>query len=275
MIVTAVLDNRAISIAFFLPDATGEAMTPAATIRISTFPQKTADEYEALLSAMPAWRLTEREEVEAVVLASVVPALTDELLLAFSHLLPTAARLTVGAGLRTGFTIRTDTPGELGADLVANVSGALTVLQPPFLVLHCGAVTTLCAVDGGMESPVFKGCAILPGLSLCATSLREGAALLSSFSLSRPRHAIGTNSADSMRAGLFLGHSAALCGLIDAFCKELGADSLPIAVTGEEAEQLLPLRDFNTHYEASLAHKGLYRLGVLNTAKIEKARKRV
>ena len=274
MILTVVLDNRTVSFAFFLPDETVENSTPAATFRLAALASRTADEYEAVLSALPAWRLTENEAVEAVVLASVVPELTDELALALRRLLPDAACLTVGAGLRTGFTIRTDLPGELGADLVANVSGALTLLKPPFLVLHCGAVTTLCAVDGGLENPVFKGCCILPGLSLSAAALRDGAALLSSVSLSKPHRAIGTNTADSVRSGLFLGHTAALRGLIDAFCKEMGASKLPIVVTGEEAEQLLPLEELSTVFDASLAHKGLYRLAMLNTAKIEKARKR-
>ena len=274
MIVTAILDNRSISFAFFLPDESIKKTTPAASFRIAAFPARTADEYEALLGAMPAWRLIESHDVEAVVLASVVPALTDELRTALCRLLPHAACLTVGAGLRTGFTIRTDSPAELGADLVANVSGALTVLKPPFLVLHCGAVTTLCAVDGGEESPVFAGCCILPGLSLNAAALRDGAALLSAVSLSAPRHAIGTNSADSMRSGLVLGHVAAIKGLIARFEGELGKKNLPLAVTCEEAELLLPIAELDALCEEHLAHKGLYRLAVLNTAKIEKARKR-
>ncbi len=274
MIVTAILDNRSISFAMFLPDESVEKTTPAASFRIAAYPARTADEYEALLASMPAWRLTEAHDVEAVVLASVVPALTDELRAALARLLPQAACLVVGAGLRTGFTIHTDSPAELGADLVANVSGALTVLKPPFLVLHCGAVTTLCAVDGGEESPLFAGCCILPGLSLNAAALRDGAALLSAVSLSAPRRAIGTNSADSMRAGLVFGHVAAIRGLIARFEEELGKKNLPIAVTGEEAELLLPLAELHASCEKHLAHKGLYRIAVLNTAKIEKAHKR-
>lgn len=274
MIVTAILDNRAISFALFLPDESIEETTPAASFRIAAFPARTADEYEALLASMPAWRLTETHDVEAVVLASVVPVLTEQLRTALCRLLPHAACLTVGAGLRTGFTIRTDSPAELGADLVANVSGALTVLKPPFLVLHCGAVTTLSAVDGGEESPAFAGCCILPGLSMNAAALRDGAALLSAVSLSAPRRAIGTNSADSMRSGLVFGHIAAIRGLIARFEDELGRNDLPLVVTGEETELLLPLADWNALCEEHLAHKGLYRIAVLNTAKIEKAHKR-
>ena len=274
MIVTAILDNRSISFALFLPDESTEKTTPVASFRISAFPARTSDEYEALLSAMPLWQLTKTHDVEAVILASVVPSLTDELHAALGRLLPQAACLTVGAGLRTGFTIRTDSPAELGADLVANISGALTALPPPFLVLHCGAVTTLCAVEGSEETPAFSGCCILPGLSLNAAALRDGAALLSAVSLSAPRHAIGTNSADSMRSGLVFGHVAALKGLIDRFEDELGKGKMPVIITGEEADILLPILEIEALCDGYLAHKGLYRIAVLNAAKIEKARKR-
>lgn len=274
MILTVVLGNQSISLAFFAPDAEGEVTTPAACVRLSAMPARTEDEYEALLPMLSGWRLTDTEEVEAIVLASVVPSHTAPLSKALRRLLPDAALLTVGAGLRTGFAIRTDTPAELGADLVANVSGALTVARPPFLVLDCGAVTTLCAVDGTEEAPLFKGCCILPGLSMSAEALHEGAALLSDVALARPVTAIGTNSADSMRAGLMFGQADAISGLVSRFEADLGRGALPVIATGEEAELLLPMLAREMPLEEHLSHKGLYRMAMLNMAKIEKARKR-
>ena len=274
MIVTVVLDNRSISVALFLPDESEGLTTPAASFRVSASPARTADEYEVLFGAMPAWQTVAAHEVEAVVLASVVPTLTESVRAALCRLLPQAAVLTVGAGLRSGFAIRTDNPAELGADLVANISGALTVAKPPFLVLDCSAVTTLCAVDGGEENPIFVGCAIQPGLALNAAALRDGTALLSEVSLSAPRRAIGTNTADSMRAGLVFGHVSALKGLIGRFEDEVGKKDLPVVVTGDEAEMLLPLLGENTLFADRLSHVGLYRIAAFNQAKIEKARKR-
>ncbi len=269
MILTVTVCNRTISFALF--ENSGEA--PHKVCHIAAAPARTADEYAALLCAMPHCKLI-NAPVNTVVVASVVPALTDVLCQTARMLYPDALCLTVGAGLRSGLAIRTDTPTELGADLVAVAVGAATLQHPPFLVLNCGDVTTLCAVDGGKEGPVFLGCAILPGATLGGSALRREAALLGDVALCRPQRAIGKNTTDSVRAGLLLGHAAAIEGLISSFETEMERGTLPVIVTGEESALLLPLLHRDTLYDEVLAHKGLCHIASLNARKSQNPHKR-
>lgn len=263
MILTAIVNNRTVSFAFFEAPGAGE---PLSVFRVAAAPRRTADEYAALLCAMPE-RPQGDVTVTAAVVASVVPLLTPEIVRAVGLLYPGADCFTVGAGLRSGLSICTDAPAELGADLVALAAGAVAVEKPPLLVLNCGDVTTLSAIGAGKENPVFLGCAILPGATLEVQALREQAALLSAVALARPARAIGTNTADSVRAGVLRGHAAAIERLIGDFEAEMGEKELPVIATGEEIGQLLPLLGRTVRREEELAHKGLFRLALLNAKK--------
>ncbi|MBE6703618.1 MAG: type III pantothenate kinase [Ruminococcaceae bacterium] len=273
MILTATVGNRTISFALFKESDDPKAAKPLATARIAAQPPRTADEYAALLAAILAQSVPQAA-IKIVIVASVVPSLTQDVINAVGQLYPQAVCLTVGAGLRSGFVIRTDLPAELGADLVALTVGALALREPPFLVYNCGAVTTLSAVGKGKGTPEFLGCAILPGPLLCADALKLHAAQLPNVALTRPNAAIGKNTGDSMRSGLLLGHAAALEGLAKAFEREMGETVSAVIVTGESAEIALPLLERTVEHDEWLAHRGLLRLAQLNGQKSGKAPKR-
>lgn len=272
-VLTVNMENTAVSFALYSGTAEASEATPRASFRISMLPQRTADEYAVLLSAMMK-RAGDGTAVDCVIVASVVPACTGELCDALRLLYPDAALLTVGAGLRSGLTIRTENPAELGADLVAMSVGATALQEPPFLVLDCSAVTTLSAVDADKGSPAFLGCSILPGPALGAEALKARTALLSDVLLQSPKRAIGKNSAESLRSGLILGYAAAVNELIDSFSAELGAKGLPVIVTGEYAAMLKPMLPGTARTDVMLAHRGLYKMALLNAAKCKKAPER-
>ncbi len=271
MILTAIVSNQILSFALFENGGAEDVRMPLATVRLAAQPMRTTDEYAALLDAMLSQK-NDNVDVKISMIASVVPSLTEAVTAAIRQLYPDSVCLSVGAGLRTGFTIRTDAPGELGADLVALTSGALTLCEPPFLVLDRGAVTTLSAVGKGKSAPEFLGCAILPGPTLCAEALKLYAAQLPNVSLQHPASAIGTNTGDSMRAGLMMGGMAAIEGLVRAFCDEMKAEKLPLIVTGEGAEEIA--RRMAARCDAHLAHRGLCRLALLNARKSGNSPKR-
>ena len=270
MILTVLADNRRISFAFF--DKNDAKTTPLCTFSLSAHPARTADEYAALLEAFSKRAAISTPRL--AILGCVVPPLTDELCRAVKLLFGNISCLTVGAGLRSGLTLRTDAPAELGADLVAMAVGATALQKPPFLVLHCGEVTTLSAVAAGKDAPTYLGCAILPGATLCAKSLKEDAAQLSTVALSKPAHAIGKNTADSVRAGVLFGHAAAIEHLIAKFETEMGEENLPVIATGEEADLILPLLGRSTQKADALAHIGLCKIALLNEKKTANPAKR-
>lgn len=264
MILTVNISNRILSFALFDGSADASEACPVATAGLATHPTRTADEYAVLLRAILGEAAV--SHIRMAMLSCVVPSLTDVVKCAVLQLCPSAVCLTVGAGLRSGLTLRTDSPADLGADLVALASGAVCLQKPPFLVLDCGAVTTLSAVGAGKNGAEFLGCTILPGPSLGADALKLYAAQLPNVALTRPAHAIGKNTGDSIRSGLLLGYAAALEGLAAGLEAEMGEQHLPIILTGEGAE-LLPELSRQTKRDVHLIHRGLYRLALLNDGK--------
>ena len=275
MILTVLISNDRVSFALFDGKSEPSKASPMATVELTARPARTADEYAASLSAMLAPQ-TNGESIALCILASVVPALTDVIQNAVHRLYPSLSCLTVGAGLRTGLTLRTDAPAELGADLVALASGALAMQAPPLLVLDCNDVTTVSAVGLGKNGPEFLGCAILPGPNLGADALKRHAAQLPSVAVAKPERAIGGNTAESLCAGLYWSYAAALERITVLFDAEMGGQLLPAVVTGACIDPSVFQscgRPFTV--SAHLAHVGLYRLALLNVAKSGKAPKRV
>lgn len=260
MIAAVDIGNRVLTCGIFDPEDNG---TPRAVFRVSAEETRTSDEYAAIFSGILSQKAP-GVHVDGAIIASVYPAMTATVCRTLSDLFGEIPIQTVGAGLRTGFTIRTDAPGELGADLVANASGAMTHIAPPFLILDCGTAITLSAVTAGKESPCFVGCCILSGVTVEADALSDRTAQLSSVALRAPQHAIGTGTSESICSGVLFGKAAAVDALIERFEGELEAASLPVIATGEEAPMLLPHCKRQITYERDLTLQGLYRLWKIN-----------
>ena len=261
MILAVDIGNRTVSFGLFA-HACKDA-EPLTVFRMAADARRTADEYAAMLAQILAHRAPDAA-IGGVVIGSVCPALTPVLAEAFRLLYPAVRQLTLGAGLRTGLIIRTADPASLGADLVANAVGAASLLPPPFLLLDCGSAITLSCVEAQGESAVFLGCAILPGVTVSANALTREAAQLFDVALTAPRHAIGTDTAESVRAGILMGLAAAVDGLVTRMERELGKGALPIVATGADAALLLPFCTHRAALDENLTLKGLYRVAMCN-----------
>ncbi|MBR1704054.1 MAG: type III pantothenate kinase, partial [Clostridia bacterium] len=82
------------------------------------------------------------------------------------------------------------------------------------------------------KNGAFLGCAIAPGVEISLNALSSGASQLINISLSTPDHAIGTNTIDSMTAGLIYGTIDMLDGMCDRFTAELNDPVETIIATG-------------------------------------------
>ena len=74
--------------------------------------------------------------------------------------------------------------------------------------------------------------------------------------LEAPAHVIGTNTRESVQAGLMLGEAAMVDGLVRRVWLELGAET-PVIATGGLAERMAPLCDTVGSADADLTLKGL------------------
>jgi len=135
----------------------------------------------------------------------------------------------VGAGVKTGVAVRYDNPYEVGADRVVNAAAAYRLYGGPACIVDFGTGTTFDALSATGD---YLGGAIAPGVRVAAEALFQRTAKLPRIDLSRPRKAIGTNTADSMRSGILFGYVGLVEGMVERFRRELGPGMRVIGTGG-------------------------------------------
>ncbi len=193
-----------------------------ATRRASTNPLATTDEVELLLDGLLRLDGLAFADLEAVALASVVPALST----AVESLAARRDRPLLLANTGTiPLAVRVDRPGEVGADRLVNALAAARLHGTPAIVVDCGTATTFdcVAADGA-----YVGGAIAPGLALGLEALAVQTATLPRIELRTPDRAIGRDTVSAMQAGTVLGYQALVAGLLARVRTEL-ADANDVA----------------------------------------------
>jgi len=249
MVFTADISNSGITLAVFTEK--GELIFRS---DISTDKSRSADEYFILLSNIFSLHGADPKSVEGAIISSVVPPLTNTFRNAAKKLLG-CKPLLVGPGIKTGLDIKIDHHYELGSDLVANTVAASALYKPPFVIIDLDTATTFTAVNANGE---LCGVIILPGVRTSLDALSASAAELPYISIGRPKSLLGTNTVDSMNAGIVYGTSSMLDGLIDRLINEFNTGDIDIIITGESAYRFIPYCRHEMSYEPDLAVKGLY-----------------
>lgn len=196
--------------------------------RASTDRQKTADEYGMLVSQLFIHGGLDLNDVESVVVSSVVPPLTPEIL----HMCKTYLRkepLFVGPGVRTGLKIRYDNPREVGADRIVNAVAACELYGTPVIVVDFGTATTFCAIGAGGE---YLGGVIAPGVGIASEALFQRAAKLPRVEIAKPEVVVGRSTVRSMQSGIVYGFVGQVDEIVRRMKQELGWHSRVIATGG-------------------------------------------
>ncbi len=220
--------------------------------RVTTQRAQTTDEYGVLFLNLFGMRGLAPEQVEAVVISSVVPPLDGTL--------REAARerfgrdpLLVEPRLHAGMPLLIDNPAELGADRIVNCVAAYTRFRRALIVVDFGTATTFDVVS---ERGEFLGGAIAPGLGVSADGLFARAARLGRIEVRRPAKAIGTNTATNLESGLFWGYLGLVDGILERMTAEMGGAPVILA-TGGLAGLIAPESRFITEVDEMLTLEGL------------------
>ena len=229
-----------------------EGAEPVFTLRFSAGEQRSADEYANTLRQVLRMKNVQPEELTDCAVASVVPPLTYIFAQALQQLNPCKV-LTVGTGVKTGFSVRTDAPGEVGADIIANAAAAVGQGVPAILV-DVGTATTVFAINDQKE---LIGGVILPGISSSLEGLRSSTAQLPIVALESPKKAICKNTADCISTGVLMGHAFSIDGFIRKFRQEPGMTGAEAVATGGLANLILPLCQEKMQSEPFLTLTGL------------------
>jgi type III pantothenate kinase len=176
--------------------------------RIGTTVERTTDEYGIMLKELLVFSKVRRQDIDGMVISSVVPPLRASLEgLGKKYL--NVEPLIVEPGVRTGLSIHMDNPREVGADRIVNAVAGWNKYHTSLIIIDLGTATTF---DFVSSSAVYEGGIIAPGLGISAEALFREASKLPRVELLLPKTVIGKNTISAMQSGIINGYA----GLIDA-----------------------------------------------------------
>src|SRR5687767_1308415 len=114
--------------------------------RVESSRGRTADEYAVAIRQLLAMRDIAPSAVDAAIVASVVPALTEPMLDLVRRAFGREA-VVVGPGIRTGMAILYENPREVGADRIVNAVAAYERFKTALIVVDFGTATTFDCVS--------------------------------------------------------------------------------------------------------------------------------
>lgn len=174
--------------------------------------------------------------IESVSLSSVVPYMDDAFMEMLSALFQ--AKLNkVNFDSYARMTIHTDSPDEMGTDLIANAVAALEEENVDTIVVDFGTALTFTVIEKDYH---IQGVAIAPGIFTALRTLHGSTAQLPEVQAYLPSSAIGKNTANAIQAGIFRGYIGLVKELLHSIETEKGKRFKRIA-TGGLSGVLTPL----------------------------------
>lgn len=196
--------------------------------RVTTEPRRTADEHGVFFAQLFATADLRPADVQAVVIASVVPKLDQTLQQACARYFACEPEF-FKAHRQTLMPVQTERPGEVGADLVAAAIGAREQYGAPLIVISYGTATVFMAIS---QNGAYEGVAIAPGINISIDALVGRTAKLPQIALEAPGKAIGKDTISALQSGIVYGFVGQTEALVSRMRSEMGVDAQVIATGG-------------------------------------------
>ncbi len=219
--------------------------------RVLTDRHKLADEYAVLLLNLFELAEIDLTHIHGCVISCVVPPLTTQ----FTHICQRYLNITplmVGPRVNSGLSFDVETPDEMGSDRIANSLAATVKYGSPVIAIAFGTATTF---DVVVDDVYIGGC-IAPGLGISSDALFSLAARLYQVELVRPPSVIARNTMHHMQAGVLIGYTGLVEGIVTRMHEELG-QQCPVVVTGGLADVIAKETPIITAVEPNLTLDGL------------------
>ena len=223
--------------------------------KINTDLVKTSDEYYLSFK-----NIVNLDKVEDIFIASVVPQITQILMQLFRKFTKIEP-LVLETGVKTGVSIVTDNPKEVGADIVATAAAVVSKTENT-LIVDLGTATKYIYV----EKNQIKGVIITPGLKVSLNALVKNTALLPEIDVAVPKKVLGTNTIDAMQSGATYGSSVQVDGLIHLIKEEVKKD-FKIVTTGGYSKIIIPMLKHDNLNVEDLIFQGMLKIYNLNKEK--------
>jgi type III pantothenate kinase len=197
--------------------------------RVTTHLARTSDELAVLLKSLfDSSTAVSVEQVEAAIVSSVVPSITQRIVQMADRLFDVTCRV-VGPGLKTGMPILYEDPREVGADRIVNAVAAYDRWSEGLIIVDFGTATTFDVVSPTGD---YLGGSICPGIGVSSAALFDNAARLPRVEFARPKHVVGRNTVASIQSGLVFGYLGLVEGLIQRIRDEVDFECRVVATGG-------------------------------------------
>lgn len=202
--------------------------------RFSTLSGRTSDETGLMIRNAFAYSEVSREQIEAVIVSSVVPNVMYSMLNGIKKYLQLDP-IVVRAGLKTGINLRMENPKEMGTDRIVNLVAAKELYGGPAIVVEYSTATTFDVIN---EKGEFLTGITAPGLQICADALYQKAANLTKFEIVSPESILTRNTVESMQAGLVYGHIGEAQYIIEQIRTHFAMPHMKVIATGGLAKMI-------------------------------------
>ena len=223
-----------------------------ATFRMTAKQPRTSDEYGIKLCTLLEHRGFDIEEIDAVIVSSVVPDIMHSLgsaIIKYFHIKP----LIVSPNLETGLQINTENPKDTVPDRFVDAVAAYEKYGGPVIVIDFGTATTYDVVS---EKGVFEGGVISPGIRTSARALWGGASMLPEIEIKKPESILAKETVSSMQGGLVFGYIGQTEYIVNKI-KKAGFANAKVVVTGGLGNIIVSETDVVDIYDPELTLEGL------------------
>src|ERR1700738_2997814 len=199
--------------------------------RLTTARDQTVDEYGILTRELFTLAEIDPATVTGVIISSVVPPLNptlEEMSERYFHV----KALFVEPGVKTGMPVLYDNPQEVGADRIVNSVAAFSKYGGPCIVVDFGTAINFDVISARGE---YMGGVLAPGIGISAEALFSRAARLFRVEIKDPGKIIGTNTMQSLQAGLYYGYADMVDGIVERIKGVIGEKARVIATGGQAA----------------------------------------
>ncbi len=196
--------------------------------RMATSAEKSRDEYGLLFIQLLNNRGVQREDIEGVIISSVVPPVMYSLERAVKDYLGHTP-IVVTNDMDLGMDILYENPKEVGADRLVNAVAVLKRYSVPAIVVDFGTATTFCAIN---RKGQYMGGAICPGIKISVEALFSHTAKLPRIELIPTKKIIGRNTVESMQAGVIHGYAGQVDYIVKLMKEEMGCSDAKVIATG-------------------------------------------
>jgi type III pantothenate kinase len=230
--------------------------------RLNSNAKSTADELAIRYQTLFAMAGIQKEKIEGIVIASVVPILQTAWVSCcrkhFSDHLEHDLFVVRVDKIKDLISVLLDNPAEVGADRLVNAIAAWNINKCKQIVIDFGTAITFDCVTEKCE---YLGGAILPGIAISLEALANKTANLPHIDVSEaPPSIIGKSTVHAMKSGILYGYGGMIDGLVQGIRKDMVAtaeEEFKVIATGGMAHLIAPYTTSIDVIEPMLTLQGL------------------